>query len=126
MQVEALLSIAESRGLSVALKEGQPVLLGPAEQKTEAILDCLKVHRREIVIYLQAATAEVEYRWATGLTATRLLRDGVPIGATQWRNPGDEAWRDVPQADRRAATAAAKAAVRQWKTEANTDRRPPY
>jgi hypothetical protein len=101
--VPEILEIVGERGLAVSLSHvGQPVLTGPPEERTPALLDVLRLHRTEIVEHLLATRPKCrEFLWRTGHRDTEDPRDAhfgtyYPAGAWWWRVQGDTQWRAVP------------------------------
>lgn len=117
MTVAEILEIVSERGLSIEVGTDRvPMLKGPKEEKTDALLDVLKLHREEIIKELAPKQPEpapveekapeekppegprpMECRWNTGLVNPHWFPEsGFPCGAWWWRYVGETEWRPVP------------------------------
>lgn len=58
VKIPELLAILRERGLQPVLKDGAPVLRGDRKEVSQALLDCVKAHRRELVEWMQRQQEE--------------------------------------------------------------------
>ncbi len=113
----AVLAVVEQRGLSLRLDGGKPVLRGPKEEATPALLEALAAYREEVVAWLklhepEARPSLIQYRTETGTVFVAILasregldpppgcqgywsRGNVPYGAVGWRVPPAAEWRPL-------------------------------
>ena len=103
MTAAEILEIVGERGLSIRLGDhGQPFLSGPEKEKTPALVDVLRLHRREIVEHVRATMPPCrEFLWRGGNRYTEDPRDaefgtGYQAGAWWWRVEGESAWLAIP------------------------------
>lgn len=99
-----LVEVLKRRGLSVGLDPaGRPVLRGPTEEKTPAILSMLSAYRAELIerLGLELSTAKLrEWLWRDGHRYTEdaeAPKADHPVGATWWRYVGESGWRLIEE-----------------------------
>ncbi len=106
MSTAELLAELARRGLTVALKDGTPILRGPAGEATPTLLRALRWHRDAIRERL-LADGPREWLWRDGHRYREhegnwkdeyLLEqpDRHPAGAWWWRRVGAQAWQPTP------------------------------